>query len=357
MFLERAKLIADLCLDRRPDVICFQEVLPEFLAHLQTQPWLDDYACSDERLDGGSLNGYGNVMLVRKALRPTAFHLIPLPSRMGRKLLCTEISLCRNQVSLESEMNATEELKNCNGEMGAGNVGSIPAKVTIGTVHLESLNHAALRREQLAMVARHCSQAMDAVICGDMNFCSYRNFHMPPAWSTQQAILENSMLAEVITCQVCVDVCLRFMHRPKLSVSVRISTLHLQVAAEYDDLWPLLTGFSGPAEGVAEGVAKGSGMSTDEVEIVEGLPPKAGDEAGYTFDTETNPNLAGHPRERMRYDRVLSKRGGAVVPRSIQVVGDRPVQMQVQTGTQADAVAICPSDHYGLLATFSTSTE
>ena len=119
----------------------------------------------DHELGGGTIGDYGVLMLVKRQLQPQ-FKLVDIPSRMGRKLLTAAVTL----PSLTADAPA---LQAC-----------------FATVHLESLSNADLRRSQLAVAERTLSQFHQAVLCGDFNFCSYKNYH---PWGP----LENNVLSEV----------------------------------------------------------------------------------------------------------------------------------------------------------------
>eukprot|EP00667_Euglena_gracilis_P018752 EG_transcript_19955 len=144
-FLEaRARAVFRVCRARRPAVVCFQEATRPFLRLLQCEDWVPAYRCSDPG-DGSTLGDwYGAVMLVREPLFQRFAHH-QMPTRMGRRLVTGTLSLGQE-------------------------------RVTIGTVHLESLENAPLRAQQMAL----CGQALQhdrlAVLCGDFNFDSERNY-------------------------------------------------------------------------------------------------------------------------------------------------------------------------------------
>lgn len=135
-----------------PDVICLQEVTPEFLSRLAASPpaWLAAYvvgtAAWAER--GGS---YGTLTIARAVLKPS-FSTIALPTYMGRDLLVVCL------------------------ELPGGSSG------IIGNVHLESLSNAAVRSKQLAVCARYLAGFATSLtlLCGDFNFCSWCNYSELP---------------------------------------------------------------------------------------------------------------------------------------------------------------------------------
>ena len=145
----------------------------------------------------------------------------------------------------------------------------------IGTVHLESLSSAALRKQQLEIISNHLSTYAHAILCGDFNFDSKRNY------IAKSLPLEND--------------CLK------------------QYFSGYDDIWTLLH----PSQ------------------------------AGYTFDTAKNANLAKHRPERMRYDRIML-RSGIYKAQSICLTGDKVIG-------DGKLKEVMPSDHFGLLCVVSKS--
>ena len=66
------------------------------------------------------------------------------------------------------------------------------------------------------------------------------------------------------------------------------------------------------------------------------------DEPGYTFDGQTNSQCIADPKERMRYDRILTS--GAFSPHHIELIGLEDVQPE----DEAFLPGLKASDHYGL---------
>ena len=116
------------------DFALFQEAIPYFIELLCRRPFLlDFYNISD--LSGRTVNPYGVLTLARKGLNPS-FHFHDLPTRMSRRLLVTEFHLGQH-------------------------------KVSIGNVHLESLNNQPTRERQLGIISSILSQEASKVVCGD----------------------------------------------------------------------------------------------------------------------------------------------------------------------------------------------
>lgn len=127
----------------QPDVILLQEVTPYFIQILQKQSWMEGYDCSDD-FSSHTVDPYGVLTLTKKSLQ-CKFRFVPLPSNMGRKLL-----ICRTT--------------------------NLELNLTIGNIHLESLANSVIRERQLQVCAETLMEDANWILCGDYNFCSYRNF-------------------------------------------------------------------------------------------------------------------------------------------------------------------------------------
>ena len=144
----------------RPDIICLQEVTEAFLEPLRESSWIhSEYLCSDSDFRGGTLGAYGVLMLCKRSLCPS-FHWHHLPSNMGRSLLVSK----------------------CTMENGR--------EVCVGTVHLESLDNQTTREKQLR-VCEGVLPAGSSILCGDFNFCSFRNYIV-------SSPLHNECLSEIL---------------------------------------------------------------------------------------------------------------------------------------------------------------
>lgn len=162
---ERISSLLTIALSEGADVICLQEVVPEVEIAIRK----DDTIKRVYDISPFHIHGYGCLMLVRPALKPT-FTQIPLPTRMGRSLL---VARCDS--------------------------------VTVGTVHLESLNSAPLRRQQLSEIAKSIvgTHVGTNILCGDFNFDSTRNWadlldQDANLTKGRRAALENDALAEIL---------------------------------------------------------------------------------------------------------------------------------------------------------------
>jgi len=263
------------------------------------------------------------MLLVKHEYAPT-FVETAMQTHMGRTLLTAHIKLPRPSTSSSSSSSSSS-----NESSEVDYEGEVSSNVTISTVHLESLSNADVRESQLrvcADVLQAPSNIDSALLCGDFNFCSYRNF------DARREGLENDVLGRVLPAFV--------------------------------DLWPFLRHHnrSAPSTVVAEaGGGGGGGGAAAAVAAV------AEEEKGYTFDTEINTMLEGKKHERMRYDRILFKRASGPLPSpleplSIQIVGDSPIGAEEVSDTVVRSVFSTPekqprsifiSDHFGLLATFN----
>ena len=158
--------------NHKPDVVCLQEVTNKFINQLRIDysDILSEYCFSDSNVDSATVIPYGVATLCKRELFPT-FSFEYFPTKMYRKLLVTEFM-----------------------------IGKVPFK--IGTVHLESLNNQATREQQLKVCSKRFEDVEDntfSIICGDFNFCSYRNFDMPSSQSILRTLrLDNACLSEIL---------------------------------------------------------------------------------------------------------------------------------------------------------------
>ena len=140
--------------------ICLQEVTPPVAAALRGCAILQRrYAVSPN-----DVGRYGCLILSKRALGEVAFGEVALPTRMGRTLVTAVVAM----------------------EGGGGGL------YCVATVHLESLSSAPTRREQLVAAELALRPYRAAVLCGDFNFDSTRNFN------EGGGELENAVLGEVL---------------------------------------------------------------------------------------------------------------------------------------------------------------
>jgi endonuclease/exonuclease/phosphatase family metal-dependent hydrolase len=295
-FRERSESILRFVEDILPSVVCFQEVTARFVSdHLNQSKLLDLYDCSDDG-SGKSLGSYGVLMLCKKELK-----------------VCFEVTEFVDSAMDRSLLSATFRV---NGE-----------PVVVGTVHLESLNNHPNRVKQLQVCNAQLSPFSHAILCGDFNFCSYRNYNPDPSKP-----LENDSLA--VTCP------------------------------EFSDMWLKLK--------VDPVVAQMGESAAQLPSVAESLPEHV---LGYTFDSVLNQNVSSY--ERFRLDRVVYKLpegcGAKLQPQDIKIIGKTPINQEELDRAAASAAAaaasvystpprgrsdsmsvpVFPSDHFGLLATFS----
>lgn len=123
--------------DLRPDVIALQEVTDDLVRELARRSFVRErYAFPRPVAPLLGAHGYGVLLLVRPPVG--SFTYTPLPSEMGRGVLTADL--------------------------GGG--------VSVGTVHLESLEVGAARRvPQLKASQDALAHAPTAVLTGDFNFC------------------------------------------------------------------------------------------------------------------------------------------------------------------------------------------
>ena len=288
------------------DIICFQEVTPPLIAMIREQGWLTRYDCSDHHLDGRSVLPYGVMTLCKRNLS-ARFSEIPFPTNMYRKLLLTEICCGDGQ------------------------------SFCIGNVHLESLDNPSLRQQQLAICKQNLDQFDTSVLCGDFNFCSYRNFERAGK---------------------------------KLNVPLENDSMKVTMP-NYIDVWPLLVPRVAPETPVnlyctpPSKPAMSPRFAPDKTQEI-GTNDASDDSMGYTFDTERNIMIHRLPSERMRYDRVMCKEYTSTLasgrqniwhPTAIYRVGMAPIDghqpSSIGASKQSSPRRIYPSDHFGLVTEFT----
>ena len=140
MFEERRDALVSELARRRPDVIALQEVTPD---HVEALGELVGYTSTEV---GGA---YGVAVLARVPI--VATHEVELPSEMGRTLLVAELA----------------------------------SGLTVATVHLESMEEAARRIEQLELIQRRLAGHDRVILCGDFNLApdSPEQAAIDPAWT------------------------------------------------------------------------------------------------------------------------------------------------------------------------------
>jgi endonuclease/exonuclease/phosphatase family metal-dependent hydrolase len=157
----RYDAIFSICRDLQPDIICFQEVIPYFVAKMKLFPFfMDKYTISDHNLDGKTIEPYGVMILCKKKLS-TVYTFHDFPTIHNRKLLVAEVTLHGKNFA-------------------------------VGTVHLESLANHPTREAQLTISNNILKQYEHSVLCGDFNFCSYSNFR------SSKLPLENDSLKRLL---------------------------------------------------------------------------------------------------------------------------------------------------------------
>ena len=139
-FDERFEALIAIVLGKSPDVACFQEVTPRFAAAVRTSSIIAEaYDVSTN-----DVAPYGCMVLVRTELRASFQQVDFEETMMSRSLLVAELNPVATDIAWK--------------------------KGVVGTVHLESLNSAIIRRLQLAACVRELEGHRNAILCGDFNF-------------------------------------------------------------------------------------------------------------------------------------------------------------------------------------------
>ncbi len=81
----RYESILTICQELQPDVICFQEVIGDFIQRIKNTPYFyDNYVCSDPKFNSATLEPcwYGVLMLTKK-IHPVTYKFYKLPTIYG----------------------------------------------------------------------------------------------------------------------------------------------------------------------------------------------------------------------------------------------------------------------------------
>lgn len=131
---ERTQALLRILRAANADIIGLQEVTPTLLAYLRGIEWIaDGYEISPT-----TVSPYGAIIMTR--IPRVVFTAHQLPTMMGRKLVMATFP------GLDG--------------------------LTVGTVHLESLRYAKIRRQQLINIFPILGVHPHAVLMGDFNMCS-----------------------------------------------------------------------------------------------------------------------------------------------------------------------------------------
>jgi len=164
-FTARMAAVLTILLQSDADVICLQEVT-HWSKELLTQN--DTRLSTQYDVSTNALGRYGILMLTKKDLLPE-YRTVEMPTMMGRDLLAVRIHLGNHQ------------------------------KAAIFSAHFESLASSSLRKEQILCAKTSMlsvpglAKGKNTILCGDFNFCSYRNFNRDDVDQ-----LENDVLEEVL---------------------------------------------------------------------------------------------------------------------------------------------------------------
>ena len=163
----RYEEIFRICSLHQPDVICFQEVTLNFLQVLFRWDLLSLYEVSDNPVLREP-DQYGIITLAKREYQPQ-FQYHSFPTNMGRKFLVTRLVLPSNHFTSPATSFASMSDTTVSG------ASSDSKEIYIGNVHLESLEYHHIREQQLSICAEILKAFPYYFLCGDFNFCSYRN--------------------------------------------------------------------------------------------------------------------------------------------------------------------------------------
>ena len=250
------------------DVICLQEVTRDYLHAILAAAYFRDGRWLISDITGSSCEPHGTIVLSRFPLK--SLFQWSFPTSMFRVGYIAKISL-----------DGTE--------------------LAIATAHLESLNNASVRIEQLNILATKLSVSKNALIMGDFNMDARSNY------SDVEKVRERRNTESTFTIRdLAVD------------QSALEDNLVKEVLSEYTDVWPQLHG----------------------------------EEPGYTRDSETNAIITdGY--EQVRIDRVFAKLDQAAYEVvAMERVGLEPFEVLAEDGNK---IHMNCSDHYGLVVTLKAT--
>jgi len=272
----RFEAISKLLWETQADVICLQEVTEKFIRTLSSQPWVrESYIISHVGPDIGS---YGIWLLSKLPVH--SLYKIELPTFMERYCLVAECVINREII-------------------------------VFATAHLESLDTAQIRKEQLEIISKHLQHYTNVIFTGDFNFDADLNYsdHLKIVKERKERLSQLQSMDKLPTPET-----------PKLAERNRNNLENNNLReyfSDYIDVWPELH-WSTP------------------------------DDKGYTFDSEANTMLTDY--ERMRYDRMMfksSKSNWRAV--SIELLGAKRLKTDIVDPETGKEVVLFPSDHFGLL--------
>ena len=175
---ERMPSVLAILEESNADFLCLQEVTDASMKLVQSAAFVTAADGYDVSPLSRHSEGYFTLLLARKKLH-AVFTRSRIPTRMGRDLCTASV-----QVAAED--------------------GARAAQLLVSTSHFESLSSRDIREQQLGVAAEQLRPRADAadatshyaILCGDFNFCSERDFgKAAPTTAEQMAALENNVLA------------------------------------------------------------------------------------------------------------------------------------------------------------------
>jgi len=263
--IERYDAMILIILNHNPDVVCLQEIIPKFAIAIRSSKILN----SIYKISNNHINNYGCIMLIKHKLKPI-FHEIRFKhSRMGRSLLIGELMKGENDQNNNSNDDDNNEedihyqkcFQNC----------------AIGTVHLESLNSAPIRKLQLDTCNKELEKYNNTILCGDFNFDDVQD------WGDWRKKIKFQKQLKNAKSQEEVNLIHQVMEAQK-NIPIENHVL-LQTIPNYIDLWCELRQSSNSRQSISNK-----------------------EDRGATFDGVTNPTCVFDCNEVMRYDRIMLKK-------------------------------------------------
>lgn len=324
----RMEHIIDQVLRILPDIACFQEVVPTFADMLRKHRKLKQhYSISLYE----PVHNYGNITLARHL---ATYSIVEFPnSKMGRKLTLAKLRI--------------------NG------ISSIP-EITVGNVHLESLNNQSKRVEQIK-ICRDNLPPGSSILTGDFNIGADENGYQKRKKSFTESnkakpITSDTPPGSTVATASTAENDAIVNNLPGFTDAwlLQVPILHARYVAEHGDVTspPVLN--VTPEDPVWENASPSAPA-----------PPAPRDnyrtyiaEQGYTFDTLRNNMNRSATSERKRIDRIMTSLDPDIFQfQEMRLLGTEAIAVKdrssIQYSLKSPPRLIFASDHYGLLCTYN----
>lgn len=356
--VERMGAIGSIIKQKKPDVVCLQEVTYYILDLLRSHStmhgsWLSEYYSS---VESGSVTlqqpPYFTMLLISRKFSSNndngekgciRFKRLDFPgSIMGRDLLYTSIF-----------------------------TGAQYPGIIVATTHLESPTppqfHIDERKRQLAdsfnfLEGISGDSNINVVFAGDMNWLESRSGKVPGDGDVQFPVSCNALDAKQSSfwCDCWLQYHSRSMHQSQLGTISSVTNKRSNGDRHVVKRTPLVSDDRGVEiiNLLSDSESDSESESEPLVSCAQATIP-----AGFTFDTVTNPMLKGHTKLQGRFDRCFCKlrTGSGLSLSEVSLIGCKPVldcngnritYRKLSRGKEIE-LPVLPSDHYGLIVKFN----